>query len=113
MTVQTHNYLLESPPEFKRAPRIIQFPIIQVNGTTNTATASLPSSASPQQQTHITTTTTTATTTTTSSSTSSPNNGRTGNHRIVELHPDDTSYQDKDKIYCHDEDMNSNSNDVG
>jgi hypothetical protein len=47
MTVQTHNYMLESPPEFKRAPRIIQFPIVQMkNNSSPTATIKHSSSSS-------------------------------------------------------------------
>lgn len=37
MTVQSHNYLLDMPDHSKRSPRVIQFPIIQVNSTTNDA----------------------------------------------------------------------------
>ncbi|KAG2229885.1 hypothetical protein INT48_004011 [Thamnidium elegans] len=35
MTVQSHNYLLDMPDHSKRSPRVIQFPIIQVNSTTD------------------------------------------------------------------------------
>lgn len=36
LTVQTHNYLVEAPPDGpQQQPRAIQFPIIQVNNTNN------------------------------------------------------------------------------
>ncbi|KAL9546814.1 hypothetical protein MBANPS3_006485 [Mucor bainieri] len=47
LTVQTHNYMLEAPPEGPRPQaRAIQFPIIQVNsGDNTTAVRSLPAQA--------------------------------------------------------------------
>ncbi|GAA5804225.1 hypothetical protein HPULCUR_009712 [Helicostylum pulchrum] len=37
MTVQSHNYLLDMPDHSNRSPRVIQFPIIQVNSSTSDA----------------------------------------------------------------------------
>lgn len=53
MTVQTHNYLLEGPANYKKAPIIIQYPMIQVNSNNNETASSSSSSSVPtptQQQ---------------------------------------------------------------